>query len=250
MSAYRGMAGGNDAMFTNAAALAARRRYSVETQWMIDRAGSGTSFQGLGASVVDSTTGTVTGGFAYTRVLSGLWQGNLYDIALAFPLGGTFFAGATGKYGSLNGPSAQHMSAGSVDLGAFWQASSLISVGAAGYNLVAAGHKTVLPRGVGAGVAVGDDRRFHIAADWRADFDRGPRGTTNLYAIGAEVLLADMLPVRGGYLRDETRNASYWSAGLGVMTSSGVGIDASFRQGIEKSDDRTFALGLKLFLFQ
>lgn len=251
MSAYRGIAGGNDAMFTNAAALAARRRYSVETQWMIDRAAGGTAFQGFGGSVVDSTTTSVTGGFAYTRVPSGDWQGNLYDVALAFPLADTLFFGATGKYGALNGPSSQHMSAADVDVGAYWQASRLISLGAAGYNLVNAGHKRVLPRGFGAGLAVGDERRFQIAADWRADFDRAPGGkTTNLYAIGAEVLLVDMLPLRGGYLRDETRHASYWSAGLGVVTSSGVGVDASFRQGIERSDDRTFAVALKLFLFQ
>ena len=249
MSAYRGVAGGNDAIFTNAASLAARRRYSLETQWLLDRAGGDNAFQGYGASVVDSEMGSFTGGFAYTRVSSGPWQGNLFHVAAAFPLGNTFFVGGTGKYGSMNGPGGEHMSAGNIDVAAFWQAASLVTLGGGGYNLVNAGHKTVMPRGVGAGIAVGDERRYRVAADWRGDFDRGRGKTTNLYAVGGELLLADLLPVRAGYLRDETRNASYWSAGFGVVTSSGVAIDASFRQGIERSDDRTFAIGLKLFLF-
>ncbi|HEX7625059.1 MAG TPA: hypothetical protein VF400_15885, partial [Anaeromyxobacteraceae bacterium] len=40
IGAYRGLAPGNDGIFTNAAALAARRRYSVETQWLLDRRGA------------------------------------------------------------------------------------------------------------------------------------------------------------------------------------------------------------------
>ena len=248
MAAYRGVAAGNDGIFTNAASLAARRRYSIETQWLLNRSGGDTAFQGYGASVVDSEMGTTAGGFAYTRVPSGLWQGNLLHLALAFPLAEGFFVGGTGKYVSMGGPGGDRIKAANVDAAAFWQATSVLSFGVTGYNLIDTGHKSVLPRAVGAGAAVGDERRFHIALDWRGDFDR-PRGkTTNLYAVGGEVLLADLIPLRAGYLRDETRNASYWSAGLGVVTSSGVAIDASFRQGIDHSDDRTFAVGLKLFL--
>jgi hypothetical protein len=249
LSAYRGLAAGNDGIFTNAASLAARRRYAVETQWLLDRAGGDTAFQGFGASVVDSEMGAFTGGFAFTRVASGPWQGNLLHVAMAAPVGASFFVGATAKYGSLNGPGGEHMSAGNVDAAAFWQVANLVTAGVAGYNLIGAGHKTVMPRGVGAGVAVGDERRFHVAVDWRGDFDRAGGKTTNLYAVGGEILVADLMPLRAGYLRDETRNASYWSAGLGVVTSSGVAVDASYRQGIERADDRTFAIGVKLFLF-
>lgn len=250
MAAYRGVASGNDGIFTNAAALAARRRYSIEGQWFLDRVGSATALQAFGASVVDSETGSVTGGFAYTRVPSGDYRGNLLHVAVAFPVAQGFFLGGTGKYLSLDGPGGDQVRAGNVDAGAFWQAASMVSLGFAGYNLVSAGHRTtVQPRAIGGGIAIGDERRFHVAADWRGDFDRRPGGLTNLYAVGGELLLGDMFPVRGGYVRDETRNASFWSAGLGIVTSSGVAIDASFRQGIDRSDDRTFAIGLKLFVF-
>ncbi len=249
MGAYRGVAAGNDGIFTNAASLAARRRYAIETQWMLDRVAGSNAFQAYGASVVDSQTGSVAGGFAYTRVLSGPEQGNLFHVAFAFPLTEGLYLGAAGKYESLEGPLARRdVRAGTVDVGAFWQASSLISLGVSGYNLVDTAHRAIMPRGVGAGLALGDDRRYHVAADWRGDFDRKDGTTTNLYAAGAEVLVGDLMPVRAGYVRDETRGASYWSAGLGLVTTSGFAVDASFRQRIERSDDRTFAIGLKLFL--
>jgi len=85
IGAYRGLAPGNDGMFTNAAALAARRRYAIETHWLLDRAGADNAFQVLTASAVDSEA-SVTGGFAYTRVLSGPWLGSLLHLPVAFPL--------------------------------------------------------------------------------------------------------------------------------------------------------------------
>jgi hypothetical protein len=248
LSAYRGLAAGNDGIFTNAASLAARRRYAVEGQWILDRARGAAAFQAFGTSVVDSETSSLTGGFAWTRVLSGPWQGNLFHVPFAFPVSNGFFLGGTAKYASLDGP-GRDVGALTLDASAFWQLSSLVSIGGAGYNLIHTGHAAVLPRAVGAGVALGDPRRFQVTGDWRGDFDRDPNGkTTNLYAAGAELLLGDLLPVRGGYLRDETRHASYWSAGVGFVTSSGFAVDASFRQGIDDSDDRTFAIGVKLFV--
>jgi opacity protein-like surface antigen len=248
MSAYRGVAAGNDGLFTNAASLAARRRYTIETQWSLGRRGADTNFQAYTASVVDSAMESTTGGFAYTRVPSGPWQGSLYHAAFAFPLTQSFYLGGTGKYLSLNGPQNDELRAGNVDASAFWQAGSLFSVGVSGYNLIAAGHKHIQPRGLGVGAAIGDERRFNLAADWRADFDRQGK-LTNLYSLGGEVLLADLFPVRGGYLHDETRNASAWSAGIGFVSTSGIAVDLAYRQGIERSDDRTLAVSLKLFLF-
>ncbi len=246
LGAYRGLAPGNDGIFTNAAALAARRRYAIETQWLLDRRGADNVLQILTGSVVDSE-GAATAGFAYTRVLSGPWQGSLFHLPIAFPLGERFFLGATGKYQSLDGPLHDQMRAANVDLSAFWQASSVFSLGGAVYNLLDAGHHTEQPRAYGAGAAVGDDRTFHLAVDWRGDAQREGK-LTNLYAVGAEVLLADVAPLRAGYLRDETRHASFWSAGAGFVSSSGVGVDLAYRQCIERSDERVLALGIKLFV--
>jgi hypothetical protein len=246
LGAYRGLAPGNDGIFTNAAALAARRRYTVETQWLLERVGADNAFQDFTASAVDSEA-SVTGGVAYTRVLSGPWIGNLFHLPVAFPLADRFFLGATGKWQSLDGPRNDQIRAANLDVSAFWQASSVFSLGGSVYNLLDAGHRSLQPRAYGAGVAVGDDRTFHLAFDWRGDA-RDPGKLTHLYAVGGEVLLADAIPIRGGYLKDDTRHASFWSAGAGYVSSAGFGIDLAYRQCIERSDERVLAVGLKLFV--
>jgi opacity protein-like surface antigen len=250
LAAYRGLAAGNDGIFTNAASLAARRRYALEGMWFTDRTGADTALQAAGASVVDSETSSFTGGISFTRVLSGPWIGNLFHLPIAFPAGqGGLYLGATLKYLSLDGPAGDAIRAVNADVSAYWQASSLVSLGAAGYNLVPAGHKQVQPRGVGVGLAVGDDRRYHLSADWRGDLDRDPGGKlTSLYAVGGEILLGDLVPVRAGYLNDETRSASFVSAGVGIVLSSGVAVDLAYRQCIERSSDRSIAAALKIFV--
>jgi hypothetical protein len=248
MGAYRGLAAGNDGIFTNAASLAARRRYSLESAWFLDREGGTTDIQTLSFSAVDSETSSVTGGVAYTRVFSGPWTGNLFHVPIAFPVANSFFLGVTGKYQSLDGPAHDEMRAGNLDASAFWQPVNLVGVGASVYNLLNAGHQQIEPRAYGAGLSIGDDRRFHVAADWRGDEQR--RGKlTSLYAVGGELLVSDAVPLRAGFMRDETRNASFWSAGIGIVSSGGFGIDVGYRQRIEDPLERTIAVALKLFLF-
>src|SRR5690242_11855354 len=44
MAAVRGGASGNDGIFNNPASLAARRRYAIEAQWLLDRTDGATAF--------------------------------------------------------------------------------------------------------------------------------------------------------------------------------------------------------------
>jgi F0F1-type ATP synthase assembly protein I len=245
LAAYRGLATGNDGMFTNAATLAVRRRYSVELQYLLDRQGPVTAWQWFQASVVDSETTAVTGGFAYTRVVDGASSGNLYHVPLAGNVAGGLYAGLTGKYLDLRGP--VRIQAATLDLGLYWQASSLVGFGAAAYNVIPIGKDADAPLGWGAGLHVGDDRRFNVAVDWRADEER--RGqVTHSFAAGAELLVAELVPLRAGWLRDETRGASWWAAGVGVLVGTVAAIDLSYRQGIERPDDRGAAAAVKLFI--
>lgn len=246
LGAYRGILPGNDGIYANAAALAARRRYSIETQWLLERQGADNALQILSGSVVDSQS-TLTGGFAYGRVFSGPFTGNLFHLPLAFAATQGLFLGVTGKYLSLDGPSGEGVSALNLDASAFWRASTMFALGASGYNLIDSGHRQVMPRGLGAGGSIGDDRRFHIAADWRGDFPRQGE-VTHLFAIGAEVLVGDYFPLRGGWMRDGTRNASFWSAGVGLVTTGGFAVDLAYRQGLDDPSNRTLAAGIKLFL--
>ncbi|HET9596116.1 MAG TPA: hypothetical protein VFP65_11070 [Anaeromyxobacteraceae bacterium] len=245
LDAYRGIVTGNDGIYTNAASLAARRRYAIETQWYLERFGDETPLQVLSGSIVDSEA-SVTGGFSFGRVLSGPWTGNLYHVPIAFAVGDSLFLGATGKYLSLEGQG--EIRAATLDASAFLK-TSMIALGFSGYNLVAAGHQQVMPRAIGAGASFGDGRRYNFAADWRGDFDRAGK-LTNLYAFGAELLVGDYFPLRGGWMKDETRNASFWSAGAGLVTTGGFALDLSYRQGIDEPSNRVFGAAIKIYMLQ
>jgi hypothetical protein len=247
LSAAIGVAGSNDALYLNPGALAARKRYSVETGAVLDRRGADTVDRFLGGSIVDSATSAVTAGVSFQRAQEGVYTGNLFHVAFAGPLQQGFFVGVAGKWLSVDGPDST--SAGTVDAGVLWQLSDLVSIGGAGYNLVPAGNDAVAPMGAGAGIAIGNDRSFQVTGDWRTDFDRGEQ-TTNRYAAGIEVLLARLVPVRAGWMNDETLDTQWWSIGVGLVTRSGVAFDVGYRQSFDDVDARTIAASLKLFLFQ
>jgi hypothetical protein len=249
LSAFRGVAGGNDGIFFNPAGLAARRRYTLEAQYLDDRMGADSGAQFIGLSVVDSATSSITGGLAWTRLASGQYIGNVFQLALAAPLGQGFYAGASGKFLSLNGPAGEEVRAVNADVGLFWTVNEMLSIGAAGYNLVSASNRLVMPRGAGAGIAVGTDRTFHITADWHADFDRQSK-TTHAFGVGGEILVADLVPLRAGYLHDDILGGQWWSVGAGIVSASGVALDLSYRQSFDDTSRRTLAVGLKIFLSQ
>ena len=52
-----------------------------------------------------------------------------------------------------------------------------------------------------------------------------------------------------GWTRDEWRDGQGWSAGAGLVTSSGVALDLAYRQAIGGGSNRVLAAGIKLFLF-
>jgi len=247
LAASRGLPGGNDGMFANAAALAARRRYSIEGQYLQEKLSGGRQWQWFQVSVVDSETSAVTGGASYTRLVSGPAVGNLYHAAMAGPVGGGLFLGATAKYLDVRTAAGSRLGAVTADAGLYWQASQLVGLGVAGYNLVPVGDRVQAPRALGAGISIGDEQRFHLLADWRRDFERAGR-RTDAWMAGGELLLGGSIPVRAGWLHDDTRGGTFWSAGIGLVSSSGAALDLAYRQSVELPADRTMALAIKLFV--
>jgi hypothetical protein len=246
LGASRATPGGNEGIFLNAATLAARRRYELDTQFLQERLGSTRIRQWGQISVVDSETSAVTGGVAYTRMSLGTATGNLIHVAMAGPLGGGLYAGTTVKYLDLRSASGS-VSAATADAGLYYQPTSLIGIGVAGYNLVPVGHVAEVPRAVGSGIAVGDDQRVRLSADWRRDLQRTGKAS-DLWAFGAEALLLDMFPARAGYVRDGTRGDTSWSVGTGVVSAQGLALDLAYRQSVTDPQDRTFAVALKIFV--
>jgi hypothetical protein len=247
LSAGIGAAAGNDGLYLNPGAIAARKRYAIEGGMLVDRRGGTTADRFIGGSAVDSQSSPVTAGASYLRAQKGLFTGNVIHVALAGPIAPGFFLGVGGKWLKVEGPKST--SAATVDAGILWQVAELVSIGGTGYNLVDVGNDAIAPMGAGAGIAIGSDRSFQVTGDWRTDFDRGGK-TTNRYAAGAELLIRSLIPIRAGWMRDETLDTSWWSAGVGIVTREGIALDVGYRQSIETPDARTIAATLKLFLFQ
>jgi len=243
LGASIGIAGSNDGIFVNAASMAARKSYSIEALFLDDRRGAYDVGQYYGASVVDSVSSPVTGGVAFTRAGKGLYTGNLTHLALAAATVEKLYLGVTGKWYSLHGPT--DVGVATADASLFWEAGEYLSFGAAGYNLVPVSNDLVAPLGAGVGVSFGTDQLAHVSAEWRAQFTGGK--TFNRYAVGAEVLVSSMFPLRAGWAKDEALATSWWSAGAGVVVRSGVALDAAYRQSLDTSSARTFGISLKLF---
>jgi hypothetical protein len=248
LSAGVGLVTSNDGIFVNPGALAARKRYSVEAAWMLDRRGADNTAQFLGSSIVDSTSSPLTAAVAYTRVPSGAYEGHLAHLAIAFPLAERLFLGATGKYLTLEGP--DDVQAATVDAGLFWELARYVTIGATGYNLVPVGHDAVAPMGAGAGLTLGSEQSFQVTGEWRADFDRSPDGgTKNRFGAGAEYLLARLVAVRAGWQRDEVLDTDWWSAGLGIFRGR-VALDAGYRQSLDDATSRQLGVSLRVFMFE
>ncbi|HSN16273.1 MAG TPA: hypothetical protein VLT61_16690 [Anaeromyxobacteraceae bacterium] len=243
IGAALGIASGNDAIYVNPGALAARRRYSAEAQSWFERRGAETTAQVWTASVADSLSSSVAAAAAYGRVTEGIETGSLYHLALAGPIAEGFFLGVAGKYYDLAGE--RPVSAATVDAGILWQVADYVSLGVAGYNLAPTSQEVELPRGVGAGIGVGSDRGVQGTFDWRADLDRRGK-TTNRYAFGAEVLLGDVAPLRASYVIDETLDTKWWSIGAGLVSGNGGGVDVAYRQSVDDPNARVIAVAVKL----
>jgi len=276
-----GSASGTEALFLNPAAISARKRYTVDTFYLTDRRPGLTLSERqqdeLGASVVDSISTPVAAGLAYARMTKGVETGTLLRLALAGPIARGLFLGVQGNYYDLTGGTYTDSYTGpdpqtrqwpriastlNVDAGLFYQATPIVSVGVAGYNLLSAKHREVLPRGFGAGLAVGSDSSLQAVADWHIDLDRGDwvasRGdwvknasgsakSTNRFSAGLEYLVSGSMPFRAGYEIDGTSKTNWWSLGVG-LTSTKAALDLGFRQSTTDPRAKTFAAAVRVFV--
>jgi len=240
-------ASSNEGIFVNPGAIAANRRYTVELRGLLERRGAESVGQLLSGSVVDALTSPVAAGVAWGKVLDGVHDGSIVDLALGGTVSPGLTFGVAGKYLHLDGP--RDVQAVTVDAGLLWRVGRWVSLGAAGYNLLPIGNERVAPRSVAAGVALGSDRFLQVTADWAANLDASP--TRNRYAVGAELLLANF-PLRAGYVVEEhveADDARWWTAGAGVVQDR-VGLDLGYRQSLDDSSARMISASLKVYFIQ
>ncbi len=260
-----GSASGNEALFLNPAAIAARKRYTVDAFYLTDRrpglTGAARQQDYFGSAVADSISTPVAAGLAYVRSAKGLQTGTLLRLDLAGPLANGLFLGLQGNYFDLNGvkPNQPAVSGSeriastlNVDAGLFYQAAQYVSVGAAGYNLLSSKHRDYLPRGFGAGLAVGSETSLQVVADWHVDLDRatnasGGKKSTNRYSVGAEYLASGAVPMRAGFEVDDTSKTKWWSLGIG-LTSTKAALDVGYRQSTTDARAKTIGVALRVFV--
>jgi hypothetical protein len=242
LSATVGTASGNEGIFVNPAAIAARRRYALELGGLVERRGADSVIELVQGSVVDAITSPLAAGLAWAKVLEGPYEGSVFDLAFAGAASRGLYLGASVKYLTLDGP--RKAKAATVDAGLLWEVSEWVSVGATGYNLVPIGNEALAPRMAGAGITLGNDRFVQVTGEWMADLDAAE--TLNRYSVGAEFLLAGAFPLRAGWVKDELLDTSWWSAGVGVVQGR-FGLDVGYRQSLDASSARTISASFKMY---
>jgi len=183
-------------------------------------------------------------GLAYRYVSAGsgdaTQKGHFTDFAMAFPVGGSFLLGGRLTYFNytVEDKELQRITG---DLGLLLGWSGL-SVGVVGFNLVNVDSPDS-GRGLGAGISYGDERLWRVAADYRLDFTTH---AVHSFSAGADLLVAEAIPLRGGYIWDNLRGREFWSAGTGLLFSQ-FGVDASFRRD-RRTGENLLGFSIKVFM--
>ncbi len=245
--AHRGVGTGNDALFLNPAGMSLYPRYVIETFWRHD---SWTKQSQFSISLVDSKSGPVGGGLAYTYEWVGEGSakrvGSRLDIGSSYALARFLLFGVTMHYIGQNTEDGQVQRV-TGDTGFMILVGQILSIGITGHNVINPVEEAdAAPRMFGGGLNVRIIPDLNLAFDWRKSVE--PENKSAAYHWGAEYILGKMIPIRAGYVSDEVLNQQRWSLGLGFIHPS-FGVDVSYSHTIRKTDKvQVFAVGFRLIL--
>lgn len=249
--AHRAVASGNDGIYLNPAGLGQHKRYALEFVYLLNPAAPSNI---INFSIVDSDTSPVATGLAYTHwsvgARGGRKSGSIFNLAFGYPLTDGVFFGWGLKYLNLDSQAAEDsISRVTTDFALMLRFSEMFSVGAVGYNLIKVNDDEA-PRMLALAGAFGDDKEFRLAFDWTVDFDTRET-TTAAFRAGGEVLVAQAFPVRAGYIKDNVREKSYATFGIGLV-GEGLGLDFAYKRQVagneDSGQDHQFAAALRLQL--
>jgi len=266
-ASLRGAATGSAAAL-NPAGAALVKAYAVEGSYGY-RADDGETQ--LNASAADSTTRVAMNIYyayagAAADIMMGTGLGQLdrtrHEIgaATAIPVSDRFALGLTPKYTRANAtvydPAAQttttvvDKSRFNLDVGGVVALAPRLTLGVVGYNLLA--HDTDYPRAVGGGLAFGFGQSALLSLDGLVDLtsskDAGA-GSEKRVRIsgGAELVLANQYPIRGGAIWQSFDGSTYLTGGVGYQ-SPRVGLDLAIRQKVRGGDETAGLVALKFYL--
>lgn len=250
----------NEAIYFNPAAMAQVMMYSVETGYTYQNEVAGHAFD---VSIVDSTTNEfISAGLAYsyfdTAQVPGFTVpgtdsrvGHQLRAALASGYRGkdfSAFVGAGVRWINLSLADREPVDPVTMDVGVLLVIKGLIRVGITGHNLIEhPDERNELPRQLGTGVSLAASG-FLAEFDAVVDFDTRS-DTKGQYSVGLEYDVAQMLPIRAGYMYNEILDRHRIAVGLGYY-SQVVGIDIGYLQDVSSADksDATVGLDLRIYL--
>lgn len=243
--AQAAVASSNDAIMVNPAGLSQTRRYHLEVDGLYD---AKFPAQDVFVSIVDSASGPFGSGMLFSRFGAGQPDGRgegwSFGFAYSGAIGQSLYAGGQTKFLHYHGPDgltakwAQDFGVLSRRGGFSW---------AAVMQNVSTQKLALFPLTATAGVAWGADTDWHLAFDYKADLS----DTSNVKSkagLGAEVLVADGLALRGGATWDASAHLWWASAGVGILTEKG-GLQVVWRRRVSgEGFDQFFEAGLTLYL--
>lgn len=245
----------NSALVLNPAGMSAGSFYAIDANYFR----SSEEANLIGINIVDSqlryTKDRVAVGIGYqTQLKSGDTSG--HDVLLGLSKAVSKI-GTTLLLGGVSGRYIYDQSTGrdgfNLNAGLMLQASSFISIGAVGYDLLEAGD-----RSFGAGLGI-TSRQLSINLDYLRQVELAQ----NQYRIGAEAMISDGFAIRAGYLHNQdqevTNNtlevanlvsryrftSSQWSAGVAMIGLGGGDGQLSFSY-TQPLDSDAFFFGFSL----
>jgi hypothetical protein len=243
--AQAAIASSNDAILVNPAGISQTRRYHFEIDGLYD---GPYPAQDVFVSVVDSSSGPVGSGMAFSRFGSGQPEGRGEGWSFGFGYSGAvgqgLWVGGQTKFLRYRDPDAGLTAKWAQDVGILSRRGGF-SWGAVVQN-ISTEKLPLFPLTAAAGLAWGADTDWHLAFDYKADLSDS-NNIKHKAALGAEVLLSEGMALRGGATWDAT--ARYWwaSAGVAFLTEKG-GLQLVWRRRVSGPYDQFFEAGLTLYL--
>jgi len=261
---------GESAILLNPAGMTLLRSYIVSGLYQF-RVSDEASL--VNASVVDSATNKIAAGLFYSFshaspskmllqpgsqpfALEETIMTHEAGLALAYPFGSYLHIGLITRYVNItveqpeNTPDSvklEDIDTVTMDFGAIIVPFSSLRLAVVGYNVVPVeGYEFPIQLGLGISYAFGS--KFLAEFDTVLDFSRDETVAAS-YHGGAELFLANLVALRGGFQHDTFREASYVSGGVGFITRK-VGIDLAVRQMVDGGAETLLAVSIRMFVQQ
>lgn len=252
--AVRGDPVANSALIHNPAGMARAMVYAAQAQYF--RSGPSDA-NAVAVNVVDSKTQPnlamgVAYGYQFTDSGAPMEaSGHDARLGMATPLiPQQLSLGVSLHYMYLERDKADDLKRFTADVGLLWSPSQVLHVGLVGQNLIKTDDPAA-PRKLGGGLAF-TSGPLSIDVDVMADLDTAEETKPVVHA-GLEVLLGEVVPLRGGVVYDKARDRTLATGGLGVMGGGGGGpsafqLNLAYQQDVDDSDFYLLSAGAVFFL--